>query len=206
MSKFLQTLTSGVVLVLTLAFSASAQTPGQPASPFQTKPIVPLRVQIVISRYQGEKRVSNLPYILTVNANDGVVTPDGRFTPFNIARLRTGANIPVPAMATPKELTPGPGPIGPVQYKSIGTNIDCTARSTDDGRFRVEISIEDTSVYADGQTADGVPKFSDIPSFRTFQSGNTVILRDGQSTQFTAAADKVSGEITKVDVTISVEK
>jgi hypothetical protein len=67
-------------------------------------------------------------------------------------------------------------------------NIDCTAQSTDDGRFRVDISIEDTSVYSDGQTAEGVAKMSDIPSFRTFQTSNTVILKDGQSSEFTAAA------------------
>src|SRR5207247_8187997 len=100
----------------------------------------------------------------------------------------------------PKE-SPVQGPMGPVTYQSIGTNIDCTARSTDDGRFRVDISIEDTSVYADGQTAQGTPKLHDIPSFRTFQSSNTVILKDGQSTQFTASADKISGEVTKIDVT-----
>src|SRR5439155_22057251 len=32
-------------------------------------PIVPLKVQIVISRYQGEKRVSSLPFTLAVNTN-----------------------------------------------------------------------------------------------------------------------------------------
>lgn len=174
---------------------------GQPAFPGPAGPVVPLKVQIVMSRYHGEKKVSSLPYTLTVNANDGMIMPDGRFSPFNIARLRTGANVPIPSVATPMET-----PVGPVQYKQIGTNIDCTARSTDDGRFRVDISIEDTSVYSEGQTAEGVPKVKDIPSFRTFQSSNTVILKDGQSTQFLASADKITAEITKVDVTVTVVK
>ena len=113
--------------------------------------------------------------------------------------------VPVPTIEAPKG-SPVQGPMGPVTYHQIGTNIDCFAQSTDDGRFRVNVSIEDTSIYADGQTAQGAPKLSDIPSFRSFQSKNTVILKDGQSIQFTAAADKVTGEVTKVDVTVTVEK
>lgn len=166
--------------------------------------LVPLKVVIVVSRYQGEKKVSSLPYTLLVNANDLDQEMPGMQHP-RVARLRTGASVPVPSMATPKE-TPIQGPVGPVQYKSIGTNIDCSARSTDDGRFRLDISIEDSSVYAEGQSAQGVPKFSDIPSFRSFQTSNALILKDGQSTEFTAAADRITGDVTKVVVTVTVVK
>jgi hypothetical protein len=174
------------------------------APPPSPKALVPLKVLIVVSRYQGEKKVSSLPYTLTVNANDRVTGPLGQFEP-RMVQLRTGASIPVPSMAPPKE-SPMQGPVGPVQYKPIGINIDCTAQSTDDGRFRVDISIEDTSVYSEGQTAEGVAKMSDIPSFRTFQTSNTVILKDGQSSEFTAAADRITGEVTKVDLTVTVMK
>jgi Bacterial type II and III secretion system protein len=200
--SFVHMLMSAVV-ILTLFSSvvpAQEQAPGPP----KAKPLVPLKVQIVVSRYQGEKKVSSLPYTLTVNANDGVSMLTGQFEP-RVARLRTGASVPVPSMAPPKD-SPVQGPMGPVQYKAIGTNIDCTAQSTDDGRFRVDISIEDTSVYSEGQTAQGVAKMSDIPSFRSFQTSNAVILKDGQSTEFTAAADRITGEVTKVDVTLTVVK
>jgi len=182
-----------------------------PAVPFGTPttkpgPLTPLSVEIVISRYQGDKKVSSLPYSLAVNANDGTLDQLGQYMPFGgPARLRTGARVPVATMAIPKE-SPVQGPAGPVSYQSIGTNIDCSARSADDGRFRLSISIDDTSVYGEGQTAQGTQKLNDIPSFRTFQSSNTVILKDGQSTQFTAAADKVTGDVTKVDVTLHVQK
>ena len=166
--------------------------------------LVPLKVVIVVSRYQGEKKVSSLPYTLLVNANDLDQELPGMQNP-HVARLRTGASVPVPSMASPKG-TPVQGPFGPVQYKSIGTNIDCSARSTDDGRFRLDISIEDSSVYAEGQSAQGVPKFSDIPSFRSFQTSNALILKDGQSTEFTAAADRITGDVTKVVVTVTVVK
>jgi hypothetical protein len=173
----------------------------------QTKipPIVPLKVDIVVSRYQGDKKVSSLPYTLAVNANDGILDMMGNYQPNNSAQLRTGASVPVPSLATPKD-TPVQGPVGPVVYKTIGINIDCWALSMDDGRFKVDIRIDDTSVYAEGQTAAGVAKIAEIPSFRTFQSHNAVVLRDGQSSQFTAAADRITGEVTKVDVTITVVK
>ena len=34
----------------------------------------PLRVQVVFSKYQGEKRVASLPYTLTCNAGSGFPT------------------------------------------------------------------------------------------------------------------------------------
>ncbi len=177
---------------------AFAQAPGIP-SLAESKPIVPLKVDVVVSRYQGDKKVSSLPYTLTVNANDRY------FGDLVTARLRTGATVPVPSV-TPGKDSPIQGGLGPVTYKQIGINIDCTAQSTEDGRFRVSVSIEDTSVYADGQTAQGVPKLSDIPSFRTFQSSNALLFKDGQTAQFTAAADRITGEVTKVDVTVTVIK
>jgi hypothetical protein len=194
-------LMSAVVVASLFGGSALAQdqSAGKPV------PLVPLKVQIVISRYEGEKKVSSLPYTLAVNANDGVVDRNGHFTPFSHAQLRTGGSVPIPSIAPPKE-SPIQGAMGPVTYKNIGTNIDCSAHTLDDGRFRVDISIEDTSIYADGKTAPGVTKIADIPSFRTFQSSNAVILKDGQSSQFTVAADKISGDITKVDVTVTVVK
>jgi len=199
MRNVLRMVAAGVVVCL-CSTGARAQDPS-----LRFKPVVPLRVQIVVSRYDGEKKVGSLPYTLTVNANDGFVAPDGRFNPFNVARLRTGAKVPVPSIAPPQG-SPVPGGMGPVTYQSIGTNIDCTAQSLDEGRFRVDISIEDTSVYADGKTVPGVSKIADIPSFRSFQSSNTVILKDGQSSQFTVAADKIGGDVTKVDVTVTVVK
>ena len=95
---------------------------------------------------------------------------------------------------------------GQVTYQNIGTNIDCWASSTDDGRFELNISIEDTSMYLDGQRTDDASKLSGPPIFRSFQASNELILRDGQSTEFTAATDRISGEIIKVEVTLRVMK
>jgi hypothetical protein len=163
-------------------------------------------VQIVIARYRGDKKVSSLPFTLSVNANDGWLDPERGYIPTGgQTRLRIGVQVAVPPVAVPNEF-PVEGPAGPMIYRDVGTNIDCTAYSTGDGRFRVIISIDDTSVYPEGQLTQGMLKLPDIPAFRSFQSRNTAVLNDGQSTQFTVATDKITGEVTKVDVTLNLEK
>lgn len=200
MTKHLQTLTFTVLFVLAAGAAGFTQEPSktQPASaaaPVQSrKPLTPLKVQVVVSRYQGDKRISNLPYTLSVNANGGKVS------------LRMGAQVPVPVAAAPAIDGKQMPAMGPVQYKDVGTNVDCFASTTDDGRFNVNIAIEDASVYTDGQTAQGAPRLDDVPAFRSFRSSMVLLLKDGQSMPLMTATDKISGEVVRVDVTLTVVK
>ena len=60
----------------------------------------------------------------------------------------------VPIITTPGD-TPGSDAAGKpraVQYQDIGTNIDCTATTLDGGRFRVLVTVDDNSLYTDGQS------------------------------------------------------
>jgi hypothetical protein len=152
----------------------------------------PLQVQVVVSRFQGEKRISALPYVVSVNANDS-----------ELSRLRMGARVPVPSMSGMEKL--GMPVVGPVTYEEIGTNIDCQVRSRGKDVYEVVISVEDRSVYPNSKDPS-VPTVGDLPVFRSFQSRNTLIMRDGQTRQFTAATDRVSGEIIRVEVTLTVVK
>jgi hypothetical protein len=192
---------------LAAAFGGPVTAQEPPAFPIPVPPpiptvtaknLVPLKVQVVLSRYQGEKKISSMPYTLSVN-NDHMQS-----------RLRMGSRVAVLSGSGPRQPsaedknTPFPS----YTYQDVGTNIDCYALSTDDGRFRIEITIQDTSVYSEGRNdpQGEPPKLKDIPTFRTFTSSQTLILKDGQTTQFTTATDKVSGEVTKVDVTLNVVK
>jgi hypothetical protein len=51
-----------------------------------------------------------------------------------------------------------------------------------------------------------MPLLRDMPVFRNFKTRTTLLLRDGQSRQFTAATDRVSGETVRIDVTLRVVK
>src|SRR5262249_55748738 len=107
------------------------------------------------------------------------------------ASLRMGGQMP---MATKD---------GGFQYLDVGTNIDCSAKTTDDGRFKLDVTIEDRSAVERRSGDNPVPG---VPALRNFRTNNVLILRDGQSSQFTAATDKTSGEVVKVDVTLKTEK
>jgi hypothetical protein len=99
--------------------------------------------------------------------------------------------------------------VAPVQYKSLGTSIDCTGfveDRNDPGRFRLQITVEDTSIYAADKMPAGTVASPGNPVFRAFRLSNTAVLRDGQSTQFTTATDKYSGQVVKVDVMLTVLK
>jgi hypothetical protein len=177
-----------------LLISRGALAQGGPAPANATPNIVPLKVQVVISRYQGEKKLSSLPYTLSVNANDRS----------EMSRMRMGVKVPVrtiaPAVVDGKEM-----PTGVIQYQDVGTNIDCYASQAADGRFKVTVSVEDTSVVGEEGTA-GASRLPNNPAFRSFSLTNSAMLKDGQSTQFSAATDKVSGEVVKIDVTLTVVK
>jgi hypothetical protein len=156
-------------------------------------PLVPLDIEVVISRYQGEKRISSVPYQLAVNAEGGE------------SKLRMGSEVPVyAAIQTAPAAKDQPGLVRSYNYRSIGTTITSSARSAPDNRFEISLYVEDSSVYTGSDKA--VPGSEGIPVFRNFNSTNTLLLRDGQTRQYTAAVDRVSGEVVKVEVTLRIVK
>jgi hypothetical protein len=178
--------------VLVLAQIAAATAQDKPAPP---QKLTPLRVQVVISRFQGEKKIATAPYTMAVTASPSP----------QLARLRIGTEVPI---ATPASAPPADGktpPSASIQYRPVGTNIDCTVRAADEASFEVQLTIEESSVLDDGQQQKlQTPR--NAPAFRSFRFTNSAVLRDGQTTQFTNAADALTGEIVRVDVTLNVVK
>ncbi len=175
------------VLALTCAVVTDAQQPAAGAQPTRAT-LTPLTVQVVISRFQGDKKVSSLPYAMAVNANG------------SNASLRMGANVPIETATFGAENKPV---VSSFTYRDVGTAIDCAASSLDDGRYRIGLTVEDSSVYSEPPTGSKSP---DHPTFRTFKATNSLVLRDGQTAQFTMATDKLTGEVIKVEVSLTVAK
>jgi len=198
-TKMLQMLALGLAFALSTTALVTAQDKekDKPAAapakaPGPERIITPLKVQVVIGRYQGEKKISSMPYTLTMNTKQ----------PNNHASLRMGAKIPIVMLAmtnVPKDAPQG----GPIQYQDVGTNIDCYVDELDNGRFSLLVVVDDSSVYPD-EPASGAAKGS--PSFRTLRATNALVLKNGETGQFTAATDKVTGETVRVDVTLTVLK
>ena len=155
--------------------------------------LIPVDVEVVISRYQNDKRISSLPYSLAVNAGEETAP----------TKLRMGANVPVPS-STFTPVGAAPNPLASFSYRDVGTNIDCVAKPLGDGRFSVYVSVGERSIVQPPANCNSTT--SCAPVIRNFEAENTLVLRDGQTRQFTAAADRVTGEVVKVDVTLKVAK
>ena len=191
-----QVLSAVIVSCLVLpAISTGAQEP--PAGSRQAAARqVPLRVNLVVSRYQGEKKVSSLPYTLSVVANDNDKTS-----------LRMGVDVPIPTtvISAPAEGGKVSAPMTSYNYRSIGTNIDCAARTIEEGVYKLDLAVEDSSVFLAEKPVTGMQGVP-APSVRRFTSSFNLLLRDGQTVQHTTATDPVSGEVLRVEVTLTVLK
>jgi type II secretory pathway component GspD/PulD (secretin) len=180
-------------LVLLTLVTVAAQDAQPPQTAGRAGGPVPLKVSLVFSRYQGDKKISSIPYTMWVTANE------------NRTSLRMGTQIPVTTTVTSKEGERSQS----YNYRDVGTNIDCGATTTVDGAFKLLLTIADSSVYYPDPSepaARSASASTGAPSFRNFTSTFTLLLRDGQTAQSTSATDPVTGQTFKLDATINVQK
>jgi hypothetical protein len=179
-----------IATLLVGALTIPARAQEKPAAPAATLNTV--KVQLVVSRFQGEKKISSLPYTLTIHPEGrGANNPNGR------ANLRLGTQVPITTMSRNDANAPA---VPTVSYKDVGTNIDCILTGLDEGRYKLDITVEDSSI----DTAAGSGATNTHPAFRSFRTSDSIMLKDGQSAQYSTATDKVSGDVWKVDVTLNV--
>jgi hypothetical protein len=157
------------------------------------------RVQIVFTEYDGERKIKSLPYTLLVR-----VGAEGKDGPWS--KIRMGSRVPV--------ATGGAKGAYDFQYIDVGTNIDCTASSAPDGRYRLSLTMERSWVEAEA-TSDGksVPANTEArvgefrePVIRQFRSDSSVSLREGQTLETNFATDPVSGKVIKLEVSLNLVK
>jgi len=186
-----------VFAALTAAAAAPLAAQDKPPAAPQP-PTVPVKVEVVLSRFQGDKKVASQPYVLMPTAS-----PRGD----GFANLRIGVDLPVGTKTTtrPPDANREGVSVTQPQYQNVGTNIDVRVTSLADGRFSVSVSVTDSSIFnPDSPQSAGKP--SENTAIRTFQAGNTLTMRDGQTMLLITATDKVTGELVKIEVTFSVLK
>lgn len=158
---------------------------------------MPLNVQIVLTEFDGTRKVTSLPYSIHIL---GTGTRNPQF-----ANLRYGVRVPI-------ALASSPNGGSSIQYEDVGTNIDCRAIRREDGTYRLDITTERSSVStpnANGTETEWKPgnsRPSEQPLIRSFKDNFAVIVKDGQTVEGTSAADPVTGHVLKVDVTLTVLK
>ena len=125
--------------------AARAQQPAAPAAeaaaPPAARAVQAVRIEVVLSRLEGEKRISNMPFTF-------LTTTGGT------ANLRIGSMVPIPQ---------GTGQGSSITYQNVGTNIDVNVEPVTNGQYRLFVTFDDSSV-ADGR---GTPVTSAGPVIRS---------------------------------------
>jgi hypothetical protein len=209
-SLSLKSVSLGIAIAGWMAVGAplGAQQLGRPTLP-------PAKIDIVLERYQADKKVSSLPFSLWVTG--GVVGVGGT----SRGSLRIGVDVPIGsstqttgsnnANSTRSDTKSVP------EYRNVGTSIDCYLQSPEDGKYDLHVNLNDTSLYdpsadrraalvARGLTAPGSMRAPDPSAFRTFSFENTMRMRDGQTAEYVNATDKITGEVVKALVTMTLAK
>jgi len=154
----------------------------------------PVKVQIVFTEFESEKKIKSLPYTMYINAQDA---PEVRLT---WAKMRIGSRVPVYVGNNS------------MQYLDVGTNIDARSAYTGEGRLLLNLNLERS--WVEGDVPVPVAK-SDAPAsepsnghfrepiIRNFRSELDLKLREGQTIESTMATDPVSGKVLKVEISFT---
>jgi hypothetical protein len=151
-----------------------------------------LRLDILLSEYDGSKEVNSLPYTLFL---------DSALHGMRYRSVRMGLKIPIVASTS--------GTNQQVTYQDIGTDIDARATTIDDGFYDLDMSVDRSSVYSANQgtgETGKIPQVGGSPVVRSFRSSFDLGLRDGQTEQGPSATDPFNGHVLKISITLHVLK
>jgi hypothetical protein len=163
----------------------------KPKAEERAKPAIPVKVQIIFTEYDGEKKISSMPYsFMTIT--------DERMGGTYSTSLRTGVRVPIETDGKDQKTT----------YMDVGSNIDCGVRTEEDGRFRVYLSFDRSALYPN-KSSEGerlVAEPNGLPLVRSFRTSENLILRDAQTSDNIMSTDPINGHTLRVSVTINVQK
>ncbi len=155
----------------------------------RAKPGIPIKVQIVISEYAADKKISSMPYSLVSLADDK------SWANYNTS-VRTGVRIPIETDGKDQKNT----------YLDVGMNIDCGVKTEDDGRYFLHLVLERSSLHPNKSTEGERLVVSSLPLISQFKTNDYLILKDGQTLENLLSTDPLTGHTLHVSVTINVQK
>lgn len=163
----------------------------KPKSEEHAQPAIPVKVQVVFSEYDGEKKISSMPYSFTAITNE-------KFGGYYSTSLRTGVRVPVEAGGAEQKTS----------YMDVGSNIDCGIRTTDDNHYHLYMIFERSALYPNpgAQPEKAQTSRPDAPPLvRQFKASINMILKDGQTSE-TVSTDPLNGHSLRIAATINVMK
>jgi len=155
----------------------------------KAKAPIPTKVQVVFTEWDGDKKISSMPYTFSVIVDERA---SGRFS----VNLRTGVRVPVELESKDQKTT----------YLDIGTNIDCGIHEEEDGKFRVLLNFDRSALYPNKSEERErlVSQPNGLPLIRQFRISDDLLLKDGQTSDLILSTDPLNGHVLKASVTINV--
>lgn len=190
MKKLIYLCLLGVLSLLLQPLRAQDKAQEKTRSEERAKELIPVKLQIVFAEFDGDKKVSSMPYafmLLTDEKSGG-----------HGASLRTGIRIPIEIDGKDQKTT----------YMDVGSNIDCNVVGQDDGRFMVRLSFDRSALYPN-KSSEGerlVSQPNGQPIVHAFRTNEGLLLKDGQTLENTMSTDPLNGHTMRVSVTLSVLK
>ena len=192
-------------VAMTILTAIPAETRAQGDQGQNTLPTLSVQVDVVLTRSQGEKRISSMPFVLMANASPR----QGAYS----TSIRMGVDVPVGTSTSNVTQTQGPSSSQravatakvATEFRNVGTDIDAIVTRLDATNFSVSLNIRDSSIFTSDQTK--MPNtLVDPTAFRTFNSSNALTMTDGQTRLFGVATDKITGETLRIEVKLTVLK
>lgn len=187
-----------ILAVLAMLLCGQVGRTQEKANPSErTKPSIPVKLTVVLTENDGDKKVASLPYTILVNADSS--GPGPGHAPYS-SYTRIGVRVPVA----------GAGKEGQSTFVDVGSNIDCGVQREEDGRFTVRLNFERSSLYFQGKGEErGTIKTAEtgqpyIPTIRA--QSLLVTVKDGQSLEVLTATDPLNGHIFRLNLTLNVQK
>ena len=191
MKKWIYLFLVGTLCLPLQLVSAQDKPQEKPKTEEHAKPAVPIKVQIVFTEFDGDKKIASMPYTFTVLADE---KSEHRYG----TSLRTGIRVPVETDGKDQKTT----------YMDIGSNIDCGAKAEEDGRFLVNLIFDRSALYPN-KSAEGerlVAEPNGLPLVRQLRTNQALLLKDGQTLENALSTDPLNGHTLRVSVTINVQK
>jgi hypothetical protein len=204
MTSRLQKLTGALAFALLVAGVTTTYAREQSPAPPPPLPTQPAQVDVVLTRYQGDKKTSSLPFSLMLTAG-----PRG-----STVSIRMGVDVPVGTASSNVTQTSNANSSNPravetarvvTEYRNIGTSIDSYVSRVDETNYSVYVNVSDSALFSadPGKIPTGT---SDPAAFRTFSTQNTLPMKDGQTRLFGVATDKITGETLRIEVKLTILK
>jgi hypothetical protein len=140
-----------------------------------------LRVQFQETRLRGDSTKATRATTLALHADaEGASVSVGSQIPISVA----GKEVPT------------------TLFKSAGVEGKVKVETLPDGRYRLDAHFEESSVLEAGGGA-AAPTSGDNPILLVVRGESRLVLREGETVPFASAVDPVTGEVVRVDLTVT---